>query len=404
MPPNDDRALINSLLQNSDIFPTDLIYRPTDVNFGVSTRVIYNHAFGLTASTKEKYYSSLDLNHYWKNLVLGEIKVAQATDVNNNVLYEVVYSQVIDNLLNDQGQSVSKQVTLPFVVTDADGQEVSQVYPNSLTDMRDQVIDVVGQVSNILPTWMLSTQTNGQVLGFVPAWVIAYAKPGQGNQIAYNIQSEFGNKLNLIDFEVDRYEVDRLLTYNWNPVTKNWIPTPPQITTFDINNHYQTPAFINDGGINYVIGDLIKILGSQVGGENILNDILLVVSDVDPIGVILSAFCFGTAPLFSAGDTYLGVVGTNISGVGFGAVWDITVVPGNPTVFDGNSVKFTVPVNMYSNTTDFDQYLVFQKRNILSTIGSNPVPPNVVFWADAAGNPVAWTNSNGTAVNWINNT
>jgi hypothetical protein len=178
MPPQNDRNFIDSLLQNQDIFQPDLLYRPADPNFGRATNVVYDHAFGLTASTIEEYYSSLYENHYWKNLTLGEIRVAQALDNNDNVIYEVVYSAVQDNLLNNEGESVSKEVTLPYPVDQVGSDEITTVYPNSLINMRDQVIDTVGQVANILPRWMTSKQADGRVLGFTPAWVLAYTKPG----------------------------------------------------------------------------------------------------------------------------------------------------------------------------------------------------------------------------------
>jgi len=88
-------------------------------------------------------------------------------------------------LVNAEGVSVSKQVTLPYPTEVAGQGTVTTVYPNSLINMRNQVIDTVGQISNILPLWMTCKQANGDVLGFTPAWVIAYAKPGCGNQIAY---------------------------------------------------------------------------------------------------------------------------------------------------------------------------------------------------------------------------
>jgi hypothetical protein len=305
MPPADDRALINSLLQNASIFPQSLLYRPTDPNFGVSTRVIYNHAFGLTSSTLEEYYSSLYENHYWKNLTLGEIEVAQATNAAGEVIYEVVYSRVIDNLLNDAGQSVSKQVTLPYPINEADSTEVSVVYPNSLINMRDQVIDTVGQIGNILPTWMLSKQANGRVLGFTPSWVIAYAKPGKGAQLAYNITSAIGNTLNLIDFEVDRYELDRLLSKNWNPATDEWVPSPPSYTTFDVN---------------------LIIPSSWTNASN--QTVQWINSSTSVVAWYSSEFS-------------------------------------TPTTFDGNSMMFIDPVDMYTNTTEYDKYLVFPKRTIL---------------------------------------
>ena len=381
MPPQSDRDVITDLLQNSEIFPTDLIYRPTDPNFGVARNVVYYHAFGLRAATLEDYVESLDINHYWKNLTLGAIEVAQARDSSGTVIYEVIYSRIIDDLVNAQGDSVGKQVTLPYPINEDDSTEIATVYPNSLINMRDQVIDTVGQISNVLPLWMTSAQGSGEVLGFTPAWVIAYAKPGRGQQIAYYIGQDFASQLNVIDFEVDRYELDRLLSHNWDPATDAWVPTPAE-TTFDISDHYQLPepndsSFVFVGGINYrgvettstgvVIypGDEILILGSQVGGSAPRNNITIRVNTVDEFGTIISAFATGTAPLFSAGDIYYNVAGTNITGTGTGATWDIQVVPGEQTVFDGNSLKFIAPVDMYSNTQVYDKYLVFPRRNIL---------------------------------------
>jgi hypothetical protein len=313
MPPQDNRNLVNSLLQDSTLIPPNSLYRADDPNFGRATQVVYDHAFGLTAATYEDYIASLDKNHYWKNLVLGEIKTAQAIDpVTGQVIYEVIYSQIVDDLVNAQGESVSKEVVIPYPLNANTAAEIDSVYPNSLINMRDQVIDVVGQISNVLPLWMLSKQSSGQVLGFTPAWVIAYVLPGQSGQIIYNISRQFGNQLNLVDFEVDRYELDRALTKNWDPVAKQWIPQPPAATTFDL-------------------------------------------------------------------------------------------IPGPATIFDGGSVQFITPVDLYldSDTTDYDKYLVFPKRNIISP-GRPVVPSTVVEWTNNAGNTVTWTNNAGRAVAWTN--
>jgi hypothetical protein len=304
--------------------------------------------------------------------VLGNIEVAQARNAAGEVIYEVVYSRVIDNLLNDAGQSVSKEVNLAFPINENDSTEISVVFPNSLINMRDQVIDTVGQVGNVLPTWMLSKQATGRVLGFTPAWVIAYAKPGRGEQIAYNIRTQFGSQLNLIDFKVDRYELDALLTRNWDTVTQEWVPSPPTVTTFDINNHYESA--ISVAGTGYQVNNQIKILGSQEGGvdgpwnpanSQFGNDIVITVTAVNGIGAIQEIIYVGTAPLLSAGNFYNNVIGTNFVGSGVGARWYVESVPGVETVFDHNSLQFIAPVDMYSNTQAYDKYLVFPKRNIL---------------------------------------
>lgn len=310
MPPLADRDIISQLIQNQDIIPVDLVYRPDDPNFGVAKNVTYDHAYGLTASTYSEYMSSLVINHYWKNVVLGEIKTAQALDSSGNIIYEVVYSTIVDDLVNNQGQSVSKKINLPYPTNLSDDTEVNVVYPNSLVNMRDQVIDTVGQINPALPLWMTSKQPDGQVLGFTPAWVIAYVNPGQSSRVAYNIREQFGNQLNLIDFKIDRYEIDRSQTYDWDADIQQWIPQPPAATTFDT---YQNP---------------IQIVGWQ-------NNSLQTVYWQN----INSEIVFWNTP--SRG------------------------LPRRGTIFDGGATVFITPADRWTNTDSFDKYLVFPRINIL---------------------------------------
>jgi hypothetical protein len=138
--------------------------------------------------------------------------------------------------------------------------------------MRDQVIDVVGQISTKLPLWMTSKQTNGRVLGFTPAWVICYANPGRSKQIAYYISEYFAQQLNSVDFKVDRYVLDRTLSKNWDTETQQWTPQG-SLTTFD---YYNTTGYVSLGqvecatnlaydDINYRTLDQINALGGIDG-------------------------------------------------------------------------------------------------------------------------------------------
>lgn len=278
LPPENDRELIDSLLNNEDIFIPEFIFRPTDPYFGKAQSVVYEHAFGINPESIDLYVESLYQNHYWKNLVLGSFETARAVDSQGNVLYEVVYSRIIDSLVNDQGQSVNKIVNLPYAITDPlTGLITTQVYPNSLVNMRDQVIDVVGQESTKLPLWMTSRQADGRVLGFTPAWVLCYANPGRARQIAYYLNTQFGRQLNLIDFKVDRYILDRELSRNWDTATQSWTPAAT-LTTFDRFNtagntfvgtvdiatdlaysdvHNRTLTYINNlGGLDSIISSI----------------------------------------------------------------------------------------------------------------------------------------------------
>jgi len=310
MPPFGDRALISSLLQNQDILPVSSIYRADDPNFGVAKNVVYDHAFGLAPASLETYVSSLDINHYWKYVTLGGIRTARALDDRGNVLYEVIYSPVIDNQLNDAGESVSKSIDLPYPVELDDFTTVDVVYPNSLINMRDQVIDTVGRIFPALPRWMISKQENGQVLGFTPAWVIAYVKPGESGRVAYNIRNS-GIDLNLIDFKIDRYEIDRSQTWQWNNTDQQWEPAPPEATTFD--------TLTASPSISYWINSA----SNQVTWQN-----------QDTTGVLWQT-----------------------SGSG---------IPQRGTIFDGGSTRFITPAVRWVPTDAFDKYLVFPRKDILS--------------------------------------
>jgi hypothetical protein len=314
MPPESDRALIADLVQNQDIIPSDFVYRKDDPNFGVARDVIYDHAFGLNTVSFDQYVDSLSINHYWKYVTLGDLRTAQAMDARGRVIYEIVYSPIIDNLLNDQGQSVSKEITWPFSIRLDDSTEIDTVYPNSLINMRDQVIATVGRIppplTPALPRWMTSKQRNGRVLGFTPAWVIAYLQPGRADQVLYNIRTQFGARLNLVDFKIDRYELDRGQSHNWDPDTQQWIPQPPAATTFDT---FQTPSSLVDWSNSQ---------SNLVSWENRDNEIVF----------------WQTPP----------------SGI-----------PQRGTVFDGDSTRFITIADRDTNTDAFDKYLLFPRINIL---------------------------------------
>jgi hypothetical protein len=327
MPPLADRNLVNQLLLNQDIIPADRVYRRDDPNFGVAQDVVYDHAYGLAPATLDDYARSLDINHYWKNLLLGEIRTAQALAADGSVMYEVVYSVVLGGLTNRAGESVSKTIRWPYPIELDDSSQITTVYPASLPNMRDQVIDSVGQISPALPLWMTSKQADGRVLGFVPAWVICYTQPGESARIAYNIRELFGDQLNKVDFKADRYELDRSQTYNWDPATDSWIAFP-ESTEWDIVNAYATSQVV------YTIN------------ENELPS--------------------SETPLYYYRAQRTVPAGTLISNTYYWKkINQATTFDQTTTIFDGGSVKFIVPADQYTSTDRRDKYLLYPRINIL---------------------------------------
>jgi hypothetical protein len=422
MPPLDDRAFLQALLTDTEIFEPELIYRPEDPNFGVASSVVYWHAYGILPGTRQEYLNAMLKNHYWKELVLGQIKTAQSRDDLGVVTYDVVYAEVVDNLINNQGVSVGSSVVLPYPLNTSvtllinnitqsnvtpqlftvtfpepsvdlyppplppyvNGQEVviadvvpndfngniivsnvttgsftftanianvyvsggtttganpypiSVVYPNSLEDMRNQIVDSIGQVprsSNVLPSWMYSRQADGGVLGFTPAWVLAYTKPGQGDRIAYNLQRAIGNQLNLIDFKVDRYEIDKQSTYNFDPVTDQWIPAVPTFTTFDIDNHYEIdfslPLFLLPG-TGYVVDDILTVSGNQIGGVSPNNNMTIRVNQTfNPIV---------TPTTITGNGVAVTVFYATLETAPYRVGQQIIITNSNPNVYNGNHI------------------------------------------------------------------
>jgi hypothetical protein len=252
-----DRQLIESLLTNTTIIPDNVLYRPLDPNFGKATDVIYEHAYGIYASNIEEYIAAVTRNHYWRRITLGEIKTAVAKDNDGNIIYEVVYSEVIDNLVNPQGVSVQESIYWPNPInlnlgpwftsitniytsyvnvlgqdyyTSLTPGQARILYPNSLYNMRTRVAQELGQEYNfnLYPLWMTSQQEDGNTLGFTPAWVICYTKPGFSEIVKNNINNLWNGTLNLINFKIDRFTVDKSLTYNYDKylVPPTWTDLP----------------------------------------------------------------------------------------------------------------------------------------------------------------------------------
>jgi hypothetical protein len=210
LPNRDQRTTYNNLLNNSDIFPIDAIYRYNDPWFGKNTLRRSLFITGLNPADVSSYVAAMSLNHYWKKINFGQVKTAQALDENFNVIYEVVYLDLIDNSANALGQSNNLSLNLPN-----NSANISTVYPNSFNNMSQRLANGVGYENrSILPGWMTSRQTDGHVLGFTRAFVLCYTLPNKSKEIAFRV-NEILSQFSDIDFTIDRYEWDHILSDNW---------------------------------------------------------------------------------------------------------------------------------------------------------------------------------------------
>ena len=284
-----DRNIIQGLLTNTTLIPDEDLYRPQDVNFGKANNITYEHAYGIYASDFEEYVAAIDKNHYWRYITLGELKTAVAKNSAGEIVYEVVYSEIQDNLINPKGKSISKDILWPrsiplnkgpwytsvtdiytsYINTTPDGQQIQTqetfedqlvisedglnlltetsapeyytsltpefaraLYPNSLPNMRERAGENLGQEFDfrLLPEWMTSQQANGSTLGYTPAWVIAYCKPGTADTIKNNIETLWVDPLGRpYTLNTINFQLDRI--------------TVDKSATFDYDNNTTPPSW-----------------------------------------------------------------------------------------------------------------------------------------------------------------
>jgi len=226
------RNLFKEITDNKIVFPDALIYRPDDPNFGVTRSFKFLFLPGLTPSAASTFYDAVKYNHYNKTINFGNIKTAVSKDSYGNIVYEVVYVDVIDTEAYDtQGPGLETKLNIQNGYIYGD-QEYKTIYPNSFRNMQTRIENSIGYTNrSALPNWMLSVQKDGMVLGLIRAIVLAYVKPGSSELVAYRLKSSLSNNTANFSFIADRYQWENYLSRFYNTATASFEPSKQ--TTFD---------------------------------------------------------------------------------------------------------------------------------------------------------------------------
>lgn len=284
MPPVSKRQMYNALISDSGIFNETSIYRPNDPNFGLQKDLTMLFLPGLSPSELTEYQTAMAENHFTKTYTFGDIKVAYVLDATYQIKYEVVYVEVIDPGENDLGAGPVPSTDLSNIINNSyisqNGTAYNIIYPNSSENMTRRMEEIIGyQDQSSLPPWMTSNQPDATTatgftipLGYTKAVVIAHAKPGQGEKIAYKIRkSNFD--FNQIEFTVDRYQVDNYYSSNYNISSGAYIKD--RETTFDSDQN------INVGTIVTSVTYAVSVPYSQINGRPV--DYIVANSGIDGI-------------------------------------------------------------------------------------------------------------------------
>ena len=108
------RKEFKRFVSNPDIFPTTSIYRASDPNFGIQTKVNMLAYAGIETKNIDEYVAATAKNHKRRNYKIGDVKTAVAKDPgSNDIVYEVVYLEVIDPRDSKKGKVANNFSNVP---------------------------------------------------------------------------------------------------------------------------------------------------------------------------------------------------------------------------------------------------------------------------------------------------
>lgn len=254
------RLELADFFTNPDIFERGLLFRPSDPQFGVQNELKMLIYAGIETVNAAQYVSALGRSSK-KRFRFGTVKKAVAKiPGTNDILYEAVYIEILDNMENNNG-SIPKTITtryLDYPVTvnqgrrdswdsdttdnnfdrsaedilsriklqdkvmsaDYGGQLISDankstVFGNSTTNIRNNIAAIGETERNFLPLWMRTPQTfSGIEQGFTKGVVLCYCRPQKDGDLYNPADRIINNIKNLgidfknVDFTVDRVTID----------------------------------------------------------------------------------------------------------------------------------------------------------------------------------------------------
>jgi len=250
------RSALVGFFSNPDIFDPKLVYRASDPEFGIQNDLKMLLYPGIETKNISAYVSTFGRSSR-KKFLTGKLNKAIAkTPGTNDVVYELVYLEIIDKFENTKGSvaeyidtsSLNHPITInqgqrdiidsdrsdnnfaamtidklssiliqdKVITADFGGQLVSDsnktnVFGNSVTNLRKRIQSLGDTERNYLPLWMRTPQSfSGVEQGFTKAVPICYCVPGSADNMILNIKNS-GFDFKMIDYTVDRAIIDSVV-------------------------------------------------------------------------------------------------------------------------------------------------------------------------------------------------
>ena len=281
LPASDRRVILETIINNTDIFDPNDIYRPIDPYFGIQNEIKFLVSYGIKSSKTSDYIAAMQARHFQKKFYFGDYKLAQGKDVAGNVLYDVIYVDVIENtkIYENNNGITKKLIPAPFtnmnsskakwrnpraaslkqnqlfsdntIATDDTTaiftndswyafERLNVISPNDLTLMQNDLsANLQNSYLNSLPEWMVSVQKDNKVLGFTTGAVLAYLKPGTGEKALYNINRFVPFDIKYVPLVADRYVLNSSYSENFDIDSGSFITH--KYTSFDYTSKGGNP-------------------------------------------------------------------------------------------------------------------------------------------------------------------
>jgi len=220
-----------ALVLNAKIFTNDTVYRASDANFST---IIPQFLFlsGIELKLSSAILALMKYNNYNINLRVGDFQLSQAKDTAGNVIYDIVYAELIDPKQGAGDSITLSQTNLPALTVqiNADSLKIAsdetfpipdtkqdKLFSNDIVNMQNELKDGL-TVNNFdyLPAWMKTPQS--PVRGWRLALPIRYLKPGEGEQALYRLKNEITYDTKKLDVSVDRWVLDNAIGTTFDTV------------------------------------------------------------------------------------------------------------------------------------------------------------------------------------------
>ena len=185
-----------TFINDDTIFLSSLLYRADDPAFGVQKDIKMYLEFGIEKVNLSDYATALNNHFYKRQLTFGPVKTATANDSKGNIVYDVVYVDIIDEI-----DGAKTAVEINGII----------YYPGSIGNMRETLESIILPDSSTiktdpkhLPRFMQAAGGNN----YMKVVVLAYTLPGQAKKIAAKIRAS------KFDFQSLDFTIDRLIVQN----------------------------------------------------------------------------------------------------------------------------------------------------------------------------------------------